>query len=175
MTRRFLLDLFVVDINGAKVPVNMIGLTEEDIKETESWLTYWGSDYIRSSNHENYAMKSGNGELIALASYEIIQNRLVIHIVYMESQPESNPVMTDQKKYNGIGKALIAFGIKLSVEHGFGGDVILEPKNDELKMHYINDFNGIVLPNYHGDIPCSILIADNAALGVVSDYIVEEA
>ncbi len=46
MTRRFLLDLFVVDINGAKVPVNMIGLTEEDIKETESWLTYWGSDYI---------------------------------------------------------------------------------------------------------------------------------
>ena len=119
-------------------------------------------------------MKSGKGELIALASYEIIQNRLVIHIVYMESQPESNRVMTDKKKYNGIGKALIAFGIKLSVEHGFGGDVILEPKTDELKMHYINDFNGIVLPSFHGDIPCSILIADSAAVSIISDYIVEE-
>ena len=41
MTRRFLLDLFVVDNTGIRVPVNMIALTEDDIKETESWMTYW--------------------------------------------------------------------------------------------------------------------------------------
>ena len=174
MNRRFLLDLFVVDHSGTKVPVNMFGATEQDIEKTDSWMTYWGSDYFLDSKHENYAMKSKDDELIALVSYEIMKNRLVVHIVYMESQPESNPVITQDRKYRGIGKALIAFGIKLSVEHGFGGDVILEPKTDELKAHYVNDFSGIVLPSFKGDIPCSILIADNAAVNIVSEYIAQE-
>lgn len=174
MNKRFLLDLFVVDKTGKQIPVSMVRASDEDIKKTDSWMTYWGTDYILDSKHTNYAMKSRNEELIALASYEIMKNRLVVHIVYMESQPDSNPVLIEDRKYSGIGKALIAFGIKLSVENGFGGDVILEPKTDELKMHYIKDFNGILLPNYNGDIPCSILIADTAAVNIVSDYIIQE-
>lgn len=175
MQKRFLLDLFVTNNTGDTIPVAMSRATEEDIAKTDSWMTYWGSDYIQNNSFINFAMKSLEGELIALVSYEIMRNRLVVHIVYMESQPESNPVITKERKYYGIGKALIAFGIKLSVEHGFGGDVILEPKTDELRMHYINDFDGVVLPNYKGGVPCSILIADTAAVKIVSDYIVQEA
>lgn len=114
MNRRFLLDLFVVDHSGTKVPVNMFGATEQDIEKTDSWMTYWGSDYILDSKHENYAMKTKDDELIALVSYEIMKNRLVVHIVYMESQ------------------------------------------------------------RFKGDIPCSILIADNAAVNIVSEYIAQE-
>ncbi len=92
-------------------------------------------------------------------------------LVNTGKSPDSNPLGTEVRKYSGIGKALIAFGIKLSVEHGFGGDVILEPKTEELKRHYIKDFSGVVLPNYSGDVPCSILIADLAAVDIVTDYI----
>ena len=39
----------------------------------------------------------------------------------MEAGPESNPVIVGRdRKYTGIGRVLIAFGIKLSVDHGFG-------------------------------------------------------
>ncbi len=39
------------------------------------------------------------------------------------------------------------------------------------KRHYIKNFSGVVLPNYSGDVPCSILIADLAAVDIVTDYI----
>lgn len=174
MLKRFMMDLFVVDKTGSRVPVSMSRASDADIEATHSWLTYWGSDYIQDASFNNFALKTQSGELVALASYEILRNRLVVHIVYMESQPDSNPVVTQDRKYSGIGKALIAFGVKLSVEHGFGGDVILEPKNNELKQHYVDDFKGIVLPSYKGDIPCSILIADVAAADIVSDFILQE-
>ena len=174
MLKRFMMDLFVIDKAGSHVPVSMSRASEADIDATHSWLTYWGTDYIQDASFNNFALKTLDDELVALASYEILRNRLVVHIVYMESQPDSNPLVTQDRKYSGIGRALIAFGVKLSVEHGFGGDVILEPKTDELKRHYVDDYNGIVLPSFKGDVPCSILIADVAAANIVSDFILQE-
>ena len=47
----------------------------------------------------------------------------------MESQPESNPTIVGANpKYEGIGRMLIAFGIKLSIDNGFAGDIVLEAK-----------------------------------------------
>jgi hypothetical protein len=40
--------------------------------------------------------------------------------LYAESAPHSNPVLTkkSERKYSGIGAALIAFGIKYSIDNG---------------------------------------------------------
>ena len=55
----------------------------------------------------------------------------------MEAQPESNPTLDGgNPKYTGIGRLMIAFGIKLSIDNGFAGDVILEAKTTALAKHY---------------------------------------
>ena len=52
------------------------------------WQTDWTSDYIQRSSFEKYALKTTNGELVALAAYEILQRDVMVHITYIESQPE---------------------------------------------------------------------------------------
>ena len=60
---------------------------------------------------------------MTLGAYEISEDVVTVHIVYMESQAQSNPTLAKSPKYHGIGRALIAYGIKLSVDAGFNGDV----------------------------------------------------
>ncbi len=90
----------------------------------------------------------------------------------MESQPESNPTMTtrSERKYTGIGRLLIAYGIKLSVDCGFAGDVVLEAKTPELAEHYIKDFGAVMLPQFRSSAP-RLMIADDAAKEIFCSYL----
>ena len=111
-------------------------------------------------------------ELIALAAYEILENSLVVHIVYMEAQPKSNPTRDeDNPKYTGIGRLLIAYGIKLSIDNGLTGDVVLEAKTTKLAQHYEKDFGAILLPAFRSSAP-RYLIADEAAKRIFFTYLV---
>ena len=38
---------------------------------------------------------------------------------------------------------MIAYGIKLSIDNGFAGDVVLEAKTTQLAQHYERDFETI--------------------------------
>lgn len=96
-------------------------------------------------------MKTAVGELVAPAAYEIFENDVMVHITYIESQPESNPtVVGHSKKYSGIGRVLIAYGIKLSIDHDCGGTVTFEAKVPELAEHYMRDFGAAPLPSFGG-------------------------
>lgn len=60
---------------------------------------------FRMMAFEKYALKTSNGELVALAAYEILENDVMVHIIYIESQPESNPtIVGHSKKYQGIAE-----------------------------------------------------------------------
>lgn len=61
--------------------------------------------------------------------------------------------MTQGKKYNGIGRLLIAFGIKLSIDNGCGGDVTFQAKTPELAKHYVEDFGAFPVSTYGGVAP----------------------
>ena len=65
-------------------------------------------------------MKTDSGELVALAAYQISGRKAYVYVLYAESAPHSNPVLTEksERKYSGIGTALIAFGIKYSIDNG---------------------------------------------------------
>lgn len=115
------------------------------------WQTSWLSDYIQAGKFEKYALKAKAGELVALAAYEILENDVMVHITYIESQPESNPtIVGHSKKYLGIGRVLIAYGIKLSIDHDCGGTVTIEAKVPELAEHYVRDFGAVPLPSFGG-------------------------
>lgn len=91
---------FVFDNENQQIPVTIEQMTQEDAELTNAdpiWQTSWTSEYVTDKRFEKYAAKVGD-ELIALGAYEILANALVVHIVYMEAHPESNPTLHTMKK-----------------------------------------------------------------------------
>ena len=89
----------------------------------------------------------------------------------IESAPESNPTLSQTRKYLGIGAALLAYGIQLSVDYGYGGSIYLKAKTSEIREHYIKDFG--VIPFSRRD-PFLLLIDGEAAQNLFSRYLREE-
>lgn len=164
---------FVFDKANRQIPVSIVPMSQADAEVTNIppvWQTSWTSEYLAGDRFERYAAKAGD-ELIALGAYEILDHSLVIHIVYMEAQPESNPTLDDgQPRYTGIGRLMIAYGIKLSIDNGFAGDVVLEAKTTSLAKHYEKDFGAVPLPAFDASAP-RYLIADEAAKRIFFTYL----
>ena len=165
---------FVYDAANHQVPVVIEPMTPQDAASTDReplWQTSWASEYLANEGYKKYAARVGD-KLIALAAYEILPTALVVHIVYMEAQPESNPTLDGgTPKYSGIGRLLIAYGIKLSIDSGLTGDVVLEAKTTSLAKHYEEDFGAVLLPTFQSSAP-RYLIADEAAKRIFFTYLV---
>lgn len=164
---------FVFDSIDQQIPASIVPMTQVDAELTNLppvWQTSWTSEYLAKERFEKYAAKVGD-ELIALGAYEILNGSLVVHIVYMEAQPGSNPNLdAGMPKYTGIGRLMIAYGIKLSIDNGFAGDVVLEAKTTELARHYEKDFGAVPLPTFDSSAP-RYLIADEAAKRIFFTYL----
>ena len=121
--------------SGQKIGVKIARMKCADAAQTEEeplWQTSWMSEYMQDDAFEKYALKTRDGELVALAAYEILKQDVMVHITYIESQPKSNPtIVGHSKKYQGIGRVLIAYGIKLSIDHECGGTVTFEAKRPQ--------------------------------------------
>ena len=164
---------YVLAKDSMRLPVTVDPMTAVDAEQTNKpphWQTSWTSDYLNDDRLEKYAVRL-HDELIGLGAYEINESALIVHIVYMEAQPESNPIIAGkERKYRGIGKLLIAYGIKLSIDNGFNGDVILEAKTTELARHYADDYGAVQLPSFPSAAP-RFLIADVAAKQIFFSYL----
>ena len=165
---------FVFDRQGCRIPVIIEPMTQRDAELTNEqplWQTSWTSEFLSDERFQRYAARVGD-ELIALGAYEILENALVVHIVYLEAQPESNPTLDEgQPKYTGIGRLMVAYGIKLSIDNGLAGDVVLEAKTTALAKHYERDFGAVRLLMFQSSAP-RYLIADEAAKRIFFAYLV---
>ena len=165
---------FVFDRANQQIPVSIQQMTQQDAVTTNLplvWQTSWTSEYLEDERFEKYAAKI-NGKLIALGAYEILEYALVVHLAYMEAHPASNPMLDNGiPEYTGIGRMMIAYGIKLSIDHGLAGDVVLEAKTAELARHYEKDFGAVLLPSFEASAP-RYLIADEAAKRIFFTYLV---
>ena len=88
---------FVFDGQGEQIPVTIVPMTPHDAESTNTepvWQTSWTSEFLTDEKFQRYAAKIGD-EVIALAAYEILEDALVVHIVYMEAHPESNPTASN--------------------------------------------------------------------------------
>ena len=140
------------------------------------WQTDWNSGYLANPAVKKYAMKTLDGELIALAAYQIAGKKAYVYILYVESAPHSNPTLmgSTSRKYYGIGAVLIAFGIKYSIDNGCRGDVVFEAKTDELAKHYAEDFGAKQIPGLSSGGPKRFMLADEDAWALFSKYLSEE-
>ena len=164
---------FVYDAMNQQVPVAIEPMIPQDAATTTKeprWQTDWTSEYISKGKFDIYGLKTQIGELVALGAYEINEDVVTVHIVYMESQAQSNPTLCKRPKYHGIGRALIAYGIKLSIDSGLTGDVVLEAKTTSLAKHYEEDFGAVLLPTFQSSAP-RYLIADEAAKRIFFTYL----
>lgn len=89
----------------------------------------------------------------------------------MEALPESDPDLDDgTPKYTGVGRLMIAYGIKLSIDNGFAGDAVFEARTTELARHYEWDFGAVRLPAFASSVPRH-LIAGEAAKRIFFTYL----
>lgn len=167
---------FVYDSENRWVAVTIAPMTPQDAIETTKeprWQTDWTSNYIAKSGFDIYGCKTRAGELVGLGAYEISEDIVTVHIVYMESQAQSNPTLCEKPKYHGIGRVLIAYGIKISVDAGFNGDVTLDAKTPELARHYERDFGAFQIPGRERGAAPRYLICDEAARDIFVPYLEE--
>ena len=165
--------------NAEKVLVQILPASPEDLaatKGTPSWQTDWESEYLSQPSVDKFALKLENGELLTLGAYQISGRKAYVYILYAESAPASNPVLTAkaERKYSGIGAALIAFGIKYSIDNGCRGDVVFDAKTDELAKHYAEDFGAKRIPSISSGGPKRFMLADEDAWRLFSKYLTEE-
>lgn len=166
---------YVIDaITGTQIPATIRPATQNDFLKTEDerWQTSWLSKLIQQDALEKYALElNATKELVGLGAYRDVPEGILVAVEYTESAPNSNPTQTNSRKFRGIGAALLAFGIQLSVDYGYGGAIYLKAKTSELREHYIRDFGAI--PFSRSD-PFMLLIDGDAANNLFSKFLKEE-
>ena len=109
-------------------------------------------------------------ELVGLAAYRDMPEGVLVYVEYMESAPSGNPTLSKPRKYAGIGAALLAFGIQLSIDYGYGGAIYLKAKTSQLREHYMRNYGAIPFSRFD---PFLLLIDGDAARELFGQYLKE--
>ncbi len=160
--------------SGKELPAEIREAKRSDFRKTviEGWQTSWLTDYLQQEDLKKYALEiKETKELVGLGAYRSVPEGLLVYVEYIESAPNSNPTISEEKRYLGIGAVLLAFGIKLSVDYGFGGAIFLKAKTTEIREHYLRHFGAV--PFSRRD-PYLLLIDGEAARKLFMLYLREE-
>ena len=169
--------LFVLHSQSSvKIPVTVVPASAADLAATNSaWQTNWESPAAQNFPNK-VALKTVDGqELLGLMSYSCSDRMLAVELIYLESQPESNGnllrISGQQKAYSGIARALFAYAIKVSLEHGYDGVVFFKAKTDTLLSYYLHEFGARPVSRYD---PFRLVLWEDAAQKLLSEYEVAE-
>lgn len=166
---------YVVDsATNLPVPAVIRPATRFDFVKTEKeqWQTSWLSKFIQQDALEKYALElSATKELVGLGAYRDVPEGILVAVEYIESAPDSNPTQTRSRRFKGIGAVLLAFGIRLSIDYGYGGAIYLKAKTSEIREHYIRDFGAV--PFSRAD-PFMLLIDGDAARELFTQFLEED-
>lgn len=138
---------------------------------TRVWQTSWETSFAVELPNKVALHRADDGELLGLMSYELDAAALAVEIIYVESARHSNANLLHaggrRKRYVGIAKALFAYAIRVSFDHGFDGVLYFRAKTTELVEYYAQEFGAIALMRYD---PFRMIILEEAAAKILSDY-----
>ena len=139
-----MLNLFVLDAAGSRVPVYAAAATTADLNATAHWQTQRTSRAALNMPNRVALRRVDTDELLGLMAYAIDNKSLAVEIIYMESADHSNANLLhktgEEKKYIGIAKALFAYAVSVSLESGYDGVLVFKAKTTELVEYYIREF-----------------------------------
>ena len=165
------LNLFVLDIGGGKVPVYVSAATPDDLRATTKWQTQWTSKAALEMPNKVALRRKDTDELLGLMAYVIDGRSLAVEIVYVESADHSNANLLHAegktKKYVGIAKALFAYAVSISIENGYDGVLVFKAKTSELVEYYIREFGASHAGSYD---PFRLVIWEDAAQVLIEDF-----
>ena len=82
---------FVIQANtGKPIRVEIDTAEQADLEVTHGipeWQTDWTSEYLSVPSVDKFVVKGADGELIALAAYQIRGRSAYVYIIYAESAP----------------------------------------------------------------------------------------
>ena len=167
-----MLDLFVMEeTQEEKIPVLVEPATEQDMAKAQNWQTDWTTPFAAHLPNKVALHRKDNGELLGLMSYELDRGSLAVEIVYIESARHSNANLLhmtgESKRYFGIAKALLAYGVQISLESGFDGVLIFKAKTSELLDYYMREFGARPVGSYD---PFRLVIWEDAAERIISEF-----
>ncbi len=132
------------------------------------WYVNWDS---LSSDYEIYALVlKGTMDIQGLIALAYQPDAKATFVDWMVANPESNPQLTDNKKFIGIGGHLFAIAVDKSIEYGTDGEFYGFAANEDLLKHYIKTFNATfigALHDYH------FIIEEEAAKEIRKEYTYE--
>ena len=170
-----MLRLYVLDaVSKEKIPAIVKSATERDFRATKDWQTKWTTPYASQLPNKVALHREDDDELLGLMSYELDEKGLAVEIIYMESARHSNANLlhseNKKKKYTGIGKALFAYAVQISLDAGFDGVLVFKAKTSELLEYYMQEFGARQVAVYD---PFRLVIWEDAAETIISDFTVE--
>lgn len=165
------LSFYVTDRFGNRVPVQIRQAQTRDYLRTkkDSWQTDWTSKYIQQRQFRKFAMETlKSGTLLGLLACEPLAEDNCLRLVYMETEPCSNPTLVkrENRKYNGVGRAFMAKSVAYAQSLGMDGTLSFKAKTTELFDHYRSVYGAIPLP--YGDYEL-ILFPENGIM-ILNDY-----
>ena len=170
-----MLRLYVLDaVSKEKIPATVKPATEQDFRITKDWQTKWTTPYANQLPNKVALHREDDDELLGLMSYELDEKGLAVEIIYMESARHSNANLlraeNKKKKYTGVGKALFAYAVQISLKAGFDGVLVFKAKTSELLEYYMQEFGARQVAVYD---PFRLVIWEDAAETIISDFTVE--
>jgi len=163
---------YFVTATEKRISIEIEPAMREDLESTKNgWQSDWTSDFISDLRLEKYAAKTEVGEIVALGAYREDDHGVSVFIADIEAQPKSNPTITEKRRYSGVGRLMIAYGIQLSIDSGHGGVVTFAAKTDELYEHYVNDFHAVPIFQPFSGGPKLLMLADEGAQNIFSTYL----
>ncbi len=159
--------------SNEQIPASIREATATDFERTarEHWQTDWRTDFIQDTTLEKYALElDATKELVGLAAYRDMPEGVLVYVEYMESAPSGNPTLSKTRKYAGIGATLLAFGIQLPIDYGYGGAIYLKAKTAQLREHYMRNYGASPFSRFD---PFLLLIDGDAARGLFGQYLKE--
>ena len=159
--------------SNEQIPASIREATATDFERTarKHWQTDWRTDFIQDTTLEKYALElDATKELVGLAAYRDMPEGVLVYVEYMERAPSGNPTLSKTRKYAGIGAALLAFGIQLPIDYGYGGAIYLKAKTSQLREHYMRNYGAIPFSRFD---PFLLLIDGDAARELFGQYLKE--
>lgn len=95
--------------DNISIPVDISSASADDIVATygsPSWQTDWDSPYLSNPDVSKYAMKAPNGELIALAAYQISGRKAYVYFFMLRAHLIATRRLLEKSNANTAASAL---------------------------------------------------------------------
>ena len=142
----------------------------QNYNSRNGWYTNWAK---LAGEYEIFALViKGTMDIQGLVAMKDNKDAGCAYVDWICANPESNPLLNDEKKYIGIGGHLFAIASELSVQRGYDGFIYGEAMDHQLFEYYQKEFGAFPVPA-RGRHPYTFMLTDNVTQRIreVYDYV----